>query len=98
MNTPEIVGFISGLFLIYGYIPYAIDIFKKNTRPSRVSWFIWAFSVTLLLFEVKRRELMKQFGCPSQMLLAASLFLSFLSGEVWADGDSLTKSRWEYVC
>lgn len=46
------LGFISGIFLIAGYLPYVYGVLKKTTRPSRVSWFIWSLSTVIILIGV----------------------------------------------
>ncbi len=46
------LGFISGIFLIAGYLPYVYEVLKKTTRPSRVSWFIWSLSTVIILIGV----------------------------------------------
>lgn len=46
------LGFISGIFLITGYLPYVYGVLKKTTRPSRVSWFIWSLSTVIILIGV----------------------------------------------
>ncbi|NDE68250.1 hypothetical protein EB052_01445 [bacterium] len=46
------LGFISGVFLIAGYLPYVYEVLKKTTRPSRVSWFIWSLSTVIILIGV----------------------------------------------
>jgi hypothetical protein len=52
MNLPETLGLISGALLIAGYIPYIYEVLKGQTKPSRMSWFIWALSTTIILFGV----------------------------------------------
>ncbi|MEK7201764.1 MAG: hypothetical protein AAB737_03965 [Patescibacteria group bacterium] len=52
MNLPELLGIVSGVFLISGYVPYIYEVIKKKTIPNRASWFIWALSTTIILFGV----------------------------------------------
>jgi len=51
-SAAQIIGFISGLFLIAGYIPYIYEVIKKTTVPNRASWFIWSLSTVIILFSV----------------------------------------------
>lgn len=51
-TLPQTLGFISGLFLIVGYIPYVIEVFRGTDKPSRASWLIWSLSTIIILFEV----------------------------------------------
>ncbi len=53
MTLPQAIGFVSGLFLITGYIPYIYEVIKGKTKPNRASWLIWALSTTIILFSVK---------------------------------------------
>lgn len=50
MNFPALLGQISGIFLIGGYIPYIIELLRGETRPNRASWLIWSLSTLLLLW------------------------------------------------
>lgn len=53
MTIPAILGMISGVFLIGGYIPYIKEVFNGKSVPSRASWLIWSFSTLIILFGVK---------------------------------------------
>jgi hypothetical protein len=53
MDISTTLGYVSGLFLIGGYVPYVYEVIKKTTTPNRVSWFIWALSTAIILFGVK---------------------------------------------
>ncbi len=53
MTLPEIVGLISGLLLIGGYIPYIYEVLKGTDVPNRASWFIWSLSTAVILLGVK---------------------------------------------
>ena len=37
----QFYGIISAILSIISYIPYIRDIFRKKTKPQRMSWFIW---------------------------------------------------------
>jgi hypothetical protein len=52
MTTPELVGIISGVFLIVGYIPYIYEVLRGSGTPNRASWFIWCLSTVIILFGV----------------------------------------------
>lgn len=53
MNLPQILGLVSGLFLIGGYIPYIREVLKRTSVPNRASWLIWSLSTAIILFGVK---------------------------------------------
>lgn len=53
MTFSQILGVISGILLISGYVPYLYAVVRKTTTPNRASWFIWALSTTIILFGVK---------------------------------------------
>lgn len=53
MSLSEVVGILSGVFLITGYIPYIYEVLKKTTIPNRASWFIWCLSTVTIFFGVK---------------------------------------------
>lgn len=46
----SIISIIAGVLFIIGFIPYIYTILKKETKPVRVSWIIWAILdiITLL--------------------------------------------------
>lgn len=52
MNLADTLSYISGLLLIGGYIPYAVEVMRKETVPARASWLIWSLSTIILLFGV----------------------------------------------
>lgn len=52
MTLPQTLGFISGILLIAGFIPYMYEVLKKKTVPNRMSWFIWSLSTATILFSV----------------------------------------------
>ncbi len=52
MSTPQLIGLLSGILLISGYVPYMYEVMKKSTIPSRMSWFIWSLSTATILFSV----------------------------------------------
>ncbi|MDP2705762.1 MAG: hypothetical protein Q8O49_00975 [bacterium] len=35
-------GYLSGIFILFSFVPYLISIFKKETKPERASWLIWS--------------------------------------------------------
>lgn len=53
MDISQTLGYVSGLFLIGGYIPYMYEVVRGTTIPNRASWFIWALSTAIILFGVK---------------------------------------------
>ena len=46
----EIFGYISALLSIVMIAPYVRDIFTKNTKPERASWFIWTVLTSIAFF------------------------------------------------
>ncbi len=52
MTLPQTLGLASGILLISGFIPYIVEVVKKKTTPSRMSWFIWSLSTATILFSV----------------------------------------------
>ena len=40
--TPEQLGIAAGLIFAISVVPYIIDIFRGNTKPSRTAYMIWA--------------------------------------------------------
>lgn len=49
------LGVVAVLIGMYGYVAYAIDIFKGNTRPHSFSWLIWSI-LTTIAFVVQWQE------------------------------------------
>lgn len=37
----EILGYLTGVILLIGFIPYLRDIFRYTTKPERATWLIW---------------------------------------------------------
>ncbi len=46
----EIAGYLTGVLLIVGFIPYLLDIFRHKTKPERASWLIWGILGTIAFF------------------------------------------------
>lgn len=46
----EIAGYLTGIILIVGFIPYLVDIFRHKTKPERASWLIWGVLGTIAFF------------------------------------------------
>ncbi|OGI76446.1 hypothetical protein A3C67_02340 [Candidatus Nomurabacteria bacterium RIFCSPHIGHO2_02_FULL_42_19] len=38
---PENIIYLGAVFYIIGYYVYVRDMFRRQTRPNLVSWFIW---------------------------------------------------------
>ncbi len=52
MTFPQLLGLVSGILLICGFLPYIYEVVKKKAVPSRMSWFIWSLSTATILFGV----------------------------------------------
>lgn len=37
-----LIGILAGICGIVMFIPYIKDIFKRKTKPERISWLIWS--------------------------------------------------------
>lgn len=37
-----IAGKVAGVVALIGFVPYLISIFRRQTRPSRATWWIWS--------------------------------------------------------
>lgn len=46
----EILGYLIGIILVVGFIPYFRDILKGTTKPERASWLIWSVLTTIAFF------------------------------------------------
>src|SRR5436190_1326431 len=51
----DLLGYLSVLLGLIGYIPYFRDIFKGTTKPHAFSWFVW-FVLTAIAFAVQVSE------------------------------------------
>lgn len=49
-HLKEIFGILAGIVSFLAYIPYIISIIKKETQPSRSSWWIWSLIGLIILF------------------------------------------------
>lgn len=77
MNIPSILGIISGIFLIGGYIPYIYEVLKGTTTPNRASWFIWALSTAIILFGLKETGTHEAIWVPIADALGCSVIFIF---------------------
>ncbi len=46
----ELFGYLSGVAILLSFVPYIIDIFRKKTKPERVSWLIWGLLGSVFFF------------------------------------------------
>ena len=44
------LGILAGVISFLAYIPYIVSIVKKETRPSRSSWWIWSIIGLMIMF------------------------------------------------
>jgi hypothetical protein len=44
-----IIGIVSGLISLLGYLPYVLSILKGRTKPNRATWIIWTVIGMLLV-------------------------------------------------
>jgi hypothetical protein len=84
MNLPSLLGIISGVLLIGGYIPYIYEVLKGTTTPNRASWFIWALSTAIILFGVKETGTHEAIWVPIADALGCSVI--FLFSLFWGVG------------
>ncbi len=49
MSIKEIFTVIAGLTFILGFIPYVRAILRKETKPAKASWIIWAILDTITI-------------------------------------------------
>src|SRR3989344_3715040 len=49
MSWQELLGISAGIISFVAYVPYVISIIKKETKPSRSSWWIWSLIGFLIL-------------------------------------------------
>ena len=50
LTHKELFGILAGLVSFFAYIPYILSIIKKETKPSRSSWWIWSLVGLMILF------------------------------------------------
>jgi hypothetical protein len=46
----EIFGYLSGIFIVLGFIPYIRDILRGKTKPQRATWFIYTVLSSIAFF------------------------------------------------
>ena len=49
MTLTKVAGIIAGILAIAAYVPYVIAILRRQVKPNRASWFIWATMDVLTL-------------------------------------------------
>ena len=53
MKTTEIIGMLSGFFVVVSIIPYSIRVWQKKVHPNITSWSLWSFIGLALLLTYK---------------------------------------------
>lgn len=84
MTIPEILGVVSGILLISGYVPYIYEVIRKTTVPNRASWFIWSLSTIILFFGAKETGTHDAIWVPLADALGCTLI--FLFALPWGTG------------
>ena len=84
MNFAELLGLISGVFLISGYFPYIYEVLRKTTVPNRASWFIWSLSTAIILFGVHETGTTEAIWVP--IADAVGCFVIFIFSLRWGIG------------
>lgn len=46
----EFLGYSSGIIMMLSVVPYAISIFKGETKPQRMTWLIWSILTFIAFF------------------------------------------------
>ena len=91
LTVPELLGIVSGLFLITGYLPYMYEVLKKKTVPNRMSWFIWSLSTATILFGVRTTGTTEAIWVP--IADAVGCFLIFVLALRYGVGGASTTDR-----
>ncbi len=88
-NYKTIISILAVVLMVFAYIPYIRDIFKKKTTPHSFSFFIWGFgSLLIYALQVKGGA-----GVGAWVTLGVSLvsiFIFFLS--LWFGEKTITRS------
>lgn len=50
LDVKDILGISAGIISLFAYLPYITSIIKRETKPSRSSWWIWSFVGLLIIF------------------------------------------------
>lgn len=48
-NFHKIMGTVGGVIYFLGFLPYIIQVVRKETKPNRTSWLIWSVMGVLIL-------------------------------------------------
>ena len=88
-EVKEIIGVITVVLGIAGYIPYLKDVLAEKTKPHVYTWFVWGL-ITLVVFAL---QVSGDAGAGSWVTLVAALLalLIFILGMRQGDKD-ITKS------
>lgn len=52
LELKEIIGMITVILGIVGYIPYLRDVLRGKTKPHVYTWFVWGL-ITLIIFALQ---------------------------------------------
>lgn len=46
----ELAGYLSGIAILLSFVPYIKDMFRRKTKPERISWLIWSILGSIAFF------------------------------------------------
>ena len=91
LQTKESLGILAGVISAIAYVPYVISIFKRQTKPSRSSWWIWSLIGLLILLTYRSVGAISTIWVPLVFFIAPAVIavLSLRFGEntalTWLD-------------
>lgn len=94
LSIREALGILAGIVSACAYIPYIASILKKQTRPSRSSWWIWSLIGLLILLSYRSVGALTTIWVPVSFFIGPAV-VAILSLQF---GENTKLSRLDKLC
>jgi hypothetical protein len=72
-DIASIAGKLAGIISLAAYIPYILSILRKETKPNRASWIIWAIVSTIIALSYREAGASYAFLAPVGYVIGSTL-------------------------
>ena len=72
-DIASIAGKLAGIISLSAYIPYILSILRKETKPNRASWIIWAIVSTIIALSYREAGASYAFLAPVGYVVGSTI-------------------------
>lgn len=72
-DIASIAGKLAGIISLAAYVPYILSIFRKETKPNRASWIIWAIVSSIIALSYREAGASYAFLAPVGYVIGSTI-------------------------